>query len=252
MKKGIASLAIVPLVFVFILGSAMAGPITFTDVTNDAGVYGRKQGIGPAFGDYNNDGNMDIYLTHAFHGPASLDRNNRLWENDGSGKFTNVAAGKGVEGITPEGVTGLGRGSSWGDCDCDGDLDLVVGRMDSTGADPPQPLSALYINNGPPNYDFEWTSCSRGLHQKGQSCTDEYRGGLIGTSGGIAWGDYNNDGCLDIHWRVTDWHVDNVLLKNEKQGGKCTCTFTDVTRSAGVKLLYPLRHMDFTTQMRAT
>ena len=162
MKKSIVSLGVVPLVFLLTLGSTMAGPITFSDATNSAGVYGRKHGIGPAFGDYDNDGDMDIYLSQAFHGPAFLDRNNRLWENNGKGKFTNVAREKGVDNITPKGVTGLGRGVSWGDCDNDGDLDLLVGNMDSTGMDSPVPLTTLYINNGPPNFKFTWETCKRG------------------------------------------------------------------------------------------
>jgi hypothetical protein len=248
MKRGIVSLGGVVLAFVLILGSAMAGPITFTDVTNSSGVFGQKQGIGPAFGDYDNDGDMDIYLSQAFHGPSSLGRNNRLWENDGSGEFTDVATEKGVDNITPEGVTGLGRGVSWGDCDNDGDLDLLVGNMDSTGAEPPVPLTTLYINSGPPDFKFTWETCTRGLHQSGEKCTDDIRGGLQGTSGGIAWGDYNNDGCLDIFWRITDWHIDNVLLKNVKRAGKCTCTFRDVTRQSGVKLLYALRHNAFASE----
>ncbi len=239
MKKKLLSTVICALILLFTLGSAMAGPITFSDETNSAGVYGRKKGIGPAFGDYDNDGDMDIYLSQAFTGPASLGRNNRLWENDGSGKFTNVAQKKGVENLNGT-RTGLGRGVSWGDCDNDGDLDLLVGNMDSTGADPPFPLTTLYINGGAaanPPYSFTPETCTRGLHRKGEPCTDNIRGGLKATSGGIAWGDYNNDGCLDIFWRTTDWTVDNVLFKNVKKAGKCTCTFNDVTESAGVKLL---------------
>jgi hypothetical protein len=248
MKKNICIIEAVLLFIAIAWGSAMAGPITFTDINESAGMYGRKKGIGVAFGDYDNDGDQDIYLTLAGV-LAIMDRNNRLFQNEGNLKFTNVATDKGVDGVTPEGQPGIGRGTSWGDCDCDGDLDLLVGNidMDAIGSDPLFPLSTLYINSGPPNYDFQWTSCSRGLKQKGQECTDEYRGGMVGTSGGFTWGDYNNDGCLDIYWRCTDWHVDNLLLKNIKLGGKCTCTFTDVTRQAGVKQLYPLRHMGFTT-----
>jgi hypothetical protein len=257
MRRGILSLGVVALVFALTVGLAMAQPVTFSDVTESAGAYGRKQGIAPGIGDYDNDGDMDMYLTHAFHGPTTLGRNNRLYENNGDGTFTNVAEEKGVDGIVeydppgPENdVTGLGRGVSWGDCDNDGDLDLLVGNMDSSDAPFPFPLTTLYINNGPPNFDFTWTSCSRGLHQRERKreCTDEKRGGLDGTSGGIAWGDYDQDGCLDIVWRVTDQHADSVLLKNQKQGGVCTCTFKEVTRRAGANLFYPLRKTAFTSE----
>jgi hypothetical protein len=263
MKRGLASFGITLVAFLFALGSATAGDITFSDVTFDAGMKCKDragddvrcgyQTIGAAWGDYDNDDDMDVYLTFAFHGPTTLGRNNRLYENDG-GTFTDVAELKGVINIIsypppgPENdVTGLGRGISWGDCDNDGDLDLLVGNMDSSTADPPLPLTTLYINNGPPDFDFTWTSCSRGIHQKEQKqeCTDEKRGGMAGTSGGIAWGDYNGDGCLDIIWRVTDQHADTVLLENKKQAQECTCTFSEVTKEAGANLFTPLRKTSF-------
>jgi hypothetical protein len=239
MREVMKSLAVTVFVFAFSVGSAMAGPITFSDETNSAGVFGRKRGIGPAFGDYDNDGDMDLYLSKSFQGPVFLKRNNRLWENNGSGKFTNVARVKGVENLNGT-STGLGRGVSFGDCDNDGDLDLLVGNMDSGMADTPVPLTTLYINGGAtadPPYSFTTETCTRGLHRRNEPCTDNIRGGLKATSGGIAWGDYNNDGCLDIFWRTADWAVDNVLFKNLKKGAVCTCTFEDVTEQAGVTFL---------------
>jgi len=239
MRKKMNSLTVTVFIFAFSVGSAMAGPITFSDETTSASVFGRKRGIGPAFGDYDNDGDMDIYLSKSFQGPAFLKRNNRLWENNGSGKFTNIAQEKGVENLNGT-TTSLGRGVSFGDCDNDGDLDLLVGNMDSGGAASPVPLTTLYINGGAtadPPYSFKTETCTRGLHRRDEPCMNDIRGGLKATSGGIAWGDYNNDGCLDIFWRTADWAVDNVLFKNLKKGGVCSCTFEDVTEQAGVKLL---------------
>ena len=255
MKRAIISFGASTLIYLFVVGSAKAGPISFSDVTESAmGERLKKQGIGAAFSDYDNDGDMDMYLTHAFNGPVLLNRISRLWENNGSGQFSNVAAEKGVDQIVPwteigcdnpdiecQDRSGLGRGISWGDCDNDGDLDLLVANMDSSDADPPVPLTTLYINSGAPNFEFTWETCDRGVHRRGEQCTDNYRGGIAATSGGITWGDYNNDGCLDFYWRCADWHIDNALFQNVKRGGRCTCTFTEVTWRSGVKLLYPLR-----------
>jgi hypothetical protein len=271
MKRVLTSFVVTLVVFVFAVGSATAGPITFENQTDEMqcgfadGFSCKYQSIGTAWGDYNNDGFMDMYLALAFFGDSRLGRNNRLYEQQEDGTFTNVAKAKGVEQVIPwttidgcGGVpeedcvdrSGISRGISWGDCDNDGDLDLLVGSMDSGGADPPVPFTTLYINNGPPDFDFEWTSCSRGIHQKEQKqeCTDEYRGGLNGTSGGIAWGDYNGDGCLDIIWRVTDQHADAVLLENKKESEECTCTFSEVTKEAGANLFTPLRKTSFASE----
>jgi len=56
--------------------------------------------------------------------------------------------------------------------------------------------------------------------------------GLHQTSGGVAWGDYNDDRYLDIYWSSTDYDADNVLFRNNGDG-----TFTDVTAEAGVGIL---------------
>ena len=46
MRKKINSLTVTVFIFAFSVGSAMAGPITFSDETTSAGVFGRKRGIG--------------------------------------------------------------------------------------------------------------------------------------------------------------------------------------------------------------
>jgi hypothetical protein len=250
MKRGALTLGGTVLVFLLALGSVMGGPITFLDVTKSAtGQYLKKQAIGPAFGNYDNDGDMDIYVGQAFNGPATMNRNNRLWKNQGNGTFINVAREQGIENLSADRtVPGLSRGISWADCDNDGDLDFLMGNH---SADPPRPLTAIYINGGAtanPPYSFTSETCTRGLYRRKDTCPDDIRGGLDGTTGGAAWGDYNSDGCLDIIWRNTDQATDNALFENVKRGGDCTCTFTEVTKKAGANLFYPMRKTEFASQ----
>jgi hypothetical protein len=86
----------------------------FEDVTEKAGVQGTGYGFGVAVGDYNNDGNEDLYVTE--YG------SNLLYHNNGDGTFTDVTAKAGVGG------SGWSSGAAWVDLDNDGLLDLIVLR----------------------------------------------------------------------------------------------------------------------------
>jgi hypothetical protein len=98
----------------------------FTDVTDDAGVRDGKWGWGAAFFEDDNDGDQDLTMTNGvvFSGTSLLGQYledpMRLWENDGSGNYTDVAVAKGITD------TGPGKGLLVFDYDRDGDLDLFV------------------------------------------------------------------------------------------------------------------------------
>ena len=66
------------------------GDLTFTDVTEKAGVRGHSYGMGVATGDYDNDGNMDLLVTNL--------GGNILYHNNGDGTFADVTAKAGVAG----------------------------------------------------------------------------------------------------------------------------------------------------------
>ena len=225
MKRETISLVVTVLAFLIALGSAWANPkIRFKNVSDNAGIGDKLgEGVGVAFADYDNDGDQDVYVTKADRAPIpGVD--NRLWENDGMGNFSDVAALRGVDN-----PGGLGRGISWGDYDNDGDLDLIVANMFSGD----RPLTTLYQNQltetGEPN--FIDVTCAAGIYRDIDVGVDE-NCGLHQTSGGVAWGDYNDDGYLDIFWSSADYDADNVLFKNNGDG-----TFTDVTTDAGVGIL---------------
>ena len=88
------------------------GDGTFTDVTKEAGVGDRGYGMGCVFGDYDNDGDLDLYVTNY--------EQNVLYRNNNDGTFTDVTEAAGV------GDTRWGTGAAFGDYDNDGDLDLYV------------------------------------------------------------------------------------------------------------------------------
>jgi hypothetical protein len=91
------------------------GNWTFTDVTDEAGVGSRRHALGVVVGDYDNDGDGDIYLNN--FGP------NVLYRNNGDRTFTDVTAEAGVANGDK-----VGAGASFFDMDADGDLDLYVGN----------------------------------------------------------------------------------------------------------------------------
>jgi hypothetical protein len=114
-----------------------------------------------AWGDYDNDGDLDILLT----GHGGTDNVSKVYRNDG-GMFTDIGAG--LTGVTASSV-------AWGDYDNDGDLDILL-----TGLDDTTPVSKVYRNDGVSGFT-------------------EVGAGLTGVYGGsVAWGDVDNDGDLDI------------------------------------------------------
>jgi len=183
------------------------GNFKFTDVTKQAGVGDTGFGLGIAAADYDNDGDLDIYINN--YGP------NVLYRNNGDGTFTDVTAQAGVANGDK-----VGAAAMFLDMDKDGDLDLFVGnyvaftyenhRPQSTAGIPmyggpmdypPQP-SDLYRNNG----DGTFTNVSV------ESGIAEQKGSAMG---GVC-ADYDNDGDTDIRI-VNDVNAD-FLYENDGTG----------------------------------
>ncbi len=190
------------------------GDGTFTDVASAAGVTNDRYCKGVAAGDYDNDGDLDIYVSNS--------NTNRLYRNNGDWTFTDVALDLGV-----------GDPHQWSfacwffDYNNDGWLDLFVAAYQSTVADvaadfigiPHQGIApCLYRNRG--DGTFENVASETGLNHAYMPM-------------GANFGDFDNDGWLDIY--LTTGSPDfasltpNVLLQND-QGDH----FQDVTFSAGV------------------
>ena len=143
-------------------------------------------GGGVAVGDFNNDGLPDLYVVNS-NGPNSLYRNND------DGRFTDVAEAIGVAGPIPS-----GNGAGWADYDNDGDLDLFVAAWGS---------SRLFRNSGPPSFTFTDVTDLAGVGDPDRT----YR------TMGIAWGDYDADGYLDllVVRHITEDHLKHPNLTTE-------------------------------------
>jgi len=191
---------------------------TFTDVTRQAGLAVEMYGIGVAVADYDNDGNVDIYITCL--GP------NHLFRNLGGGKFADVTARAGV------GDPGFSTSAVWFDYDNDGKLDLFVAHYVDWSVEKDQFCSLDGKNKSyctPQTYKGQSSSL---YHNKGNGTFENVtqKAGLndpTSKSLGVALLDYNGDGWLDLF--VANDTEPNKLYKNNGNG-----TFTDEGVAAGV------------------
>jgi hypothetical protein len=152
----------------------------FADVTNEAGVGEHEDAEGVAFGDYDNDGDMDLYVTNTA-GVEFEPLRDVLYRNNGSGVFEDVTDEAGV------GIIDYSLGAVFGDLDNDGYLDLYV--VINGGP------NILYQNNG----DGTFTDI-----------TLEAGVGDVGFGSNVALGDIDNDGYLDIYVANTGFGDENV------------------------------------------
>ena len=140
---------------------------TFTKITTGAIVTDVGSAQGGSWGDYDNDGDMDLFV------PNRSNQNNNLYRNNGDGTFTRMTAGE-VGSLVGDG--GDSFGSGWSDIDNDGDIDLFVANWSGQN-------NFLYINNGDGTF------------------TRELSGAIVndgGESQAVAWGDYDRDGFEDL------------------------------------------------------
>ncbi len=191
---------------------------TFSDVTTKAGLAGSGYSMGVAAADFDNDGNVDLVVTGV--------RANTLFRNRGDGTFEDVTE---KAGLGEKGKWSVAAG--WFDFDNDGLLDLFVVRYVAWNPATEifcgaagyrqychpsyyQPLAnALYKNLG--NGKFRDVSVESGIAEK------------LGKGMGVAFGDFDNDGRLDIF--VANDTVPNFLFHNEGNG-----RFRDVALEAGL------------------
>ena len=144
---------------------------TFTRIfQGDAGYF-----FGPAWGDYDNDGDLDLFIVS---GGGTTPANDLLYQNNGDGSFTKITAGPMVNDHQP------GGSCAWVDYDNDGYLDLFVqsGGLSALG-DRTGAKNRLYHNNG----DGAFTEVLTG------SVVNDIANSVEGI-----WGDYDNDGFMDL------------------------------------------------------
>ena len=211
------------------------GDGTFTDIAEAAGVTAGGWSAAPTFGDYDGDGRLDLFVAGyvAFDaenppgspgspvagnfceyrgmrtpcGPRGLKgEGDHLFHNNGDGTFTEVSE---KAGVSDPGKY-YGFAAAFVDVDDDGRLDLVVAN-DSTP-------NYLYRNRGDGTFEDLSYASGFALNDSGREQA----------SMGIAVGDYNRDGRVDLY--VTNFSDDyNTLYQGEGEGN-----FSDVTSQAGL------------------
>ena len=223
----------------------------FRDVTADAGVANERWGQGVCAGDFDNDGDEDLYVTNFGA--------NRLYRNEG-GRFADVAMSAGVA------VDSWSTGCAFGDYDGDGWLDLYVAGYVALDVNhlPPSPLGAGNPTTAAPSSTGGQVGMGAAYSAGAAFCT--YRGekvmcgprGLAGapdhlfhnnhdgtftdvTAGagvtdkkglygfGVAWFDMDDDGKLDL--LVANDSGPNYVYRNLGNG-----TFEDVSYASGAAL----------------
>lgn len=173
------------------LFAASAGPTVAADLPPLSGSIG-------VWGDYNKDGLMDVLLAGAIQGVASIPdgRFTRIYRNTGEGTFEALA--------TP--LPQLDNAAAaWGDCDTDGDLDLLVAGF-ADGTNGPVALTEIYRNDG----SNQFTALNAGLQGRGQ--------------GSVAWLDYDNDGDADIFVTGLNTGTTNWATQLYRNNGNNTFT----------------------------
>ncbi len=194
------------------------GNFKFTDVTTQAGVGDTGFGLGVAAGDFDNDGDLDLYVNN--YGP------NVLYRNNGDGTFTDVTTQAGVANGHK-----VGAAAHFLDMDKDGDLDLFVANY----------LDFTYENHvmrtatGVPKYagpmDFPPMANNLFRNNSDGTFTDVSSASGVGEHKGWGMGgvcaDYDNDGDTDVY--IANDVYANFLFENDGTGN-----FEEVGLTAGL------------------
>jgi len=196
------------------LGDGRVEDVTAAARAGDAGY-----GIGVAVADYDNDGFPDLYVTN--FGP------NRLLRNNGDGTFSDAA-----ESGTADDLWGVS--AAWADFDADGSLDLYVANYVDFSWDNHKFCGDVHRNisaychpdvyNALPDRLYRNLGDGRFIEIGHSAGIDDT---IDGKGLGVVWGDYDNDGDLDIY--VANDTTRNFLYTNQGDG-----TFVDDSFLSGV------------------
>jgi len=169
----------------------------FTKVTNSPLTTSGGESWSCSWGDYDNDGDLDAVVAN------HLNQKNFLFRNEGNFTFTKITN----DPLSNE--NGYNAVTGWGDYDNDGDLDMFV--------------SQAYV---PPNFTIKLVNklYKNMLIETGAAMFQKITSGeLVNDSGytyGFAWGDYDNDGDLDIACANTfGENQNNALYRNDLNNG---------------------------------
>ena len=185
--------------------------VNFTDATVGSGleVSADSRGTSASFGDYDNDGFLDLYVTHHDTIPGSsglATLQDRLFYNNGNETFTDVSSLLGLTNLVEAGFI-----AAWTDYDNDGDQDIILVNDCGYGTGVvPANGTRVFQNNGGTHPITAWS-----FDEISSTVIDDCSHGM-----GVGIGDYNRDGWMDIVY--TDIGPINLF---QNMGG----TFTQMT-----------------------
>lgn len=200
----------------------------FVDVSESAGVARRGWGSGVCAGDYDNDGDTDLYVSY-----WGL---NAMFRNDGEGGFADVAPDQGVAGRTDEWTSGC----TFLDIDRDGDLDLLTTRYQEfdpknapkPGTDPSSSCNwkGMPVFCGPRGLPYGGVTLYQNNGREGFSDITR-EAGLLDVDSYYAFtavaADFNGDGWVDVY--IACDSTASILFVNNGDG-----SFTDFGIETGV------------------
>ena len=203
----------------------------YTEISGSEYVFSQRSN----FVDINNDGHLDAFVCHDVQPTV-------YYINDGNGNLQ-FFQGPNSEGV-PSGIGGVeydlapypgpqeggNYGSVWVDYDNDRDIDLFIAKC--RGGDIQWKYNELWRNNGDGTFSnvADMTGYYNGFYPNGGHDNSSNLGDPVQTWS-AAWGDFNNDGYMDVYVGASaSGDGSHKLMKNNGDG-----TFTDVTAGSGVE-----------------
>jgi len=190
------------------------GNKTFTDIKCDSILSIIPGSCGPSFADYDNDGDLDFLLMGNNFTPCPFTTETKIYENLGNGKFVD----SGIKNIT--GV--IKSRMPWGDFNNDGYIDILANEPNQNGTS----NIVVYKNNGNKTFAKIVFNNLSGLN-------NDY----LNQAGDMRWGDYNNDGYIDILLSGAHTSSNSVgITRIYKNNGDETITDTGINNIYGMAM----------------
>ncbi|MDH4068934.1 MAG: FG-GAP-like repeat-containing protein [Ignavibacteria bacterium] len=192
-----------------------SGSATFLDVTMVAGLDDDGRTVTSAWGDFDQDGLLDLFLAKHFRCDNDPRNDNQLFRNNGDGSFTDVTAYLCPNGVgnCPQ-ILGASFSAGWVDYDNDGDPDLYVANEYPQTVSYPNTLYRNDGSDGSGGWLFTDVSAESGTNAELKSM-------------GLGIGDFDNNGFFDF---AVSNVGPNLLLKANGDG-----TYDDISESAGIE-----------------